>query len=182
MSLLRFILISICIIEGIGIVDDPHKDADVSVLLTRKTPKSRKISRLFPIRYVPVCSKKHYDKCQASGIEIINSAPLLLHKARPDAWKHWAENAGVPEVKPEKIIFVDNMFALARAAEQGVGVALLPLPVSQDWINSGALVPLHDTHLVTEDFYWISINGASKLKKPALLFFQWMLEKFAIHS
>ena len=88
------------------------------------------------------------------------------------------ENAGLSKLNPGKIIFVDSMFALARAAEQGVGIALLPLPVSQDWLNTGSLIPLHTNHLVTEDFYWILINGNSSRQRSALLFFQWMLDKF----
>ena len=67
---------------------------------------------------------------------------------------------------------------LARAAEQGVGVALIPLPVSKEWLDAGSLIPLHKNHLVTEDFYWILINGNSSKRKSALLFFQWMLGKF----
>ena len=107
-----------------------------------------------------------------------NNSTLMLHKARPYAWHQWAENAGLSKLSPRKIIFVDSMFALARAAEQGVGIALLPLPVSQDWLNTGSLIPLHTNHLVTEDFYWILINGNSSRQRSALLFFQWMLDKF----
>ena len=92
--------------------------------------------------------------------------------------KYWAENAGLAELKPKKIIYVDSMFSLARAAEQGVGIALIPLPVSKDWLESGSLIPVHNQHLVTEDFYWILINGNSSKRKAALIFFQWMLENF----
>ena len=168
-------------IEGLGVEEELNSEADITVVLTRKTPNARKVPRLFPIRYVPVCSQErigHFDAEDETALSLLNKSTLLLHKARPHAWKYWAENAGLSELKPEKTIYVDSMFALARAAEQGVGVALIPLPVSKDWLDTGSLIPLHEKHLVTEDFYWILINGNSSKRKSALLFFQWMLEKF----
>lgn len=168
-------------IEGLGVEEELNSEADITVVLTRKTPNARKVARLFPIRYVPVCNQErigHFDAEDETALSLLNKSTLLLHKARPHAWKYWAENAGLSELKPEKTIYVDSMFALARAAEQGVGVALIPLPVSKDWLDTGSLIPLHEEHLVTEDFYWILINGNSSKRKSALLFFQWMLEKF----
>ena len=64
-------------------------------------------------------------------------------------------------MKPKQIIFVDSMFALARAAQQSVGIALVPMPVSKAWFESGQLVPLHNTALVTEDYYWMTLNEES---------------------
>jgi len=32
------------------------------------------------------------------------------------------------------------MFALARAAERGAGIALIPMPMSQSWFQSGSLL------------------------------------------
>lgn len=168
-------------IEGLDVEGELNSEADITVVLTRKTPKARKVARLFPISYMPVCSPsrlKDVGSEDEAVINVINNATLMLHKARPYAWHQWAENAGLSKLNPRKIIFVDSMFALARAAEQGVGIALLPLPVSQDWLNTGSLVPLHTSHLATEDFYWILINGNSSRQRSALLFFQWMLDKF----
>ena len=91
-------------------------------------------------------------RTHSSSVLAETSLRCKLHKARPHAWKYWAENAGLAELKPKKIIYVDSMFSLARAAEQGVGIALIPLPVSKDWLESGSLIPVHTKHLVTEDF------------------------------
>lgn len=171
-------------IEGLGITDASSPAADINIVLSRKTPRAIKAAKLFPIRYVPACSKRQLETWEDQGIrglEAIKKATILLHKARPRAWAQWSENAGVADLKPRKIIHVDSMFALARAAEQGVGIALIPLPVSQDWFESGALVPLHESHLVTEDYYWLTLNGNSansKSRRPALLFWHWMEESF----
>lgn len=168
-------------ITGIGISEESNPDADIRILLTRKTPCAQQVARLFAIQYVPVCNSGRFDITNAdeeAAVDLIQNSTLLLHKARPHAWTQWADNAGVSRPKSTDVIYVDSMFALARAAERGVGIALLPLPVSQDWLDSGALVALHSKYLVTEDYYWITINGNPNQRKSCLLFFQWMLRTF----
>ena len=167
-------------IEGLGITDDHNPAADINIVLSRKTPKAIKVAKLFPIRYVPACSLAQKEKWEHEGIKelaAIRRATILLHKARPDAWNQWAENAGIADLRLKKIIYVDSMFALSRAAEQSVGIALMPLPVSQDWFDSGSLVALHDSHLVTEDYYWLVLNGNSN-KRVALTFWHWLIDTF----
>ena len=167
-------------IEGLGINDDLNPGADINIVLSRNTPTAIKVAKLFPISYVPACSLKLKERWQAEGITelaAIQKATILLHKARPKAWDQWAANAGVPDLQPKKIIYVDSMFALSRAAEQSVGIALMPLPVSQDWFDSGSLVALHDSHLETEDYYWLVLNGNCN-KKTALTFWHWLMETF----
>ena len=82
-------------------------------------------------------------------------------------------------LQPEKVIYVDSMFALARAAESGVGIALVPLPISQAWLNNNILVTLHHKQLITEDFYWISINDDTVQTKAARVFVDWLIKKFS---
>lgn len=167
-------------IEGIGITDDLNPAADINILLSRKIPNAIKVAKLFPIRYIPACSREQKKKWELEGISelaAIKKATILLHKARPKAWEQWAKNAGVEGLRPKKIIYVDSMFALSRAAEQGVGIALMPLPVSQDWFDSGSLVALHESHLVTEDYYWLILNGNSN-RKISLVFWHWLIKTF----
>jgi LysR family glycine cleavage system transcriptional activator len=168
-------------IEGLGITDNPNPSADITIVLSRKTPSAIKVAKLFPIRYIPACSLEQKKKWELEGITelaAIKKATILLHKARPNAWEQWAENAGVVGLRPKRIIYVDSMFALSRAAEQSVGIALMPLPVSQDWFDSGSLVALHESHLVTEDYYWLILNGNSN-RKISLIFWHWLIKTFS---
>jgi LysR family glycine cleavage system transcriptional activator len=48
----------------------------------------------------------------------------------------------------------DSLFAVARAAERGLGVALLPVALSDSWIASGALVRPFAGELTTGDRYF----------------------------
>jgi len=77
---------------------------------------------------------------------------------------------------------VDSMFALARAAEQSAGIALVPMPVSKSWFESGALVPLHDSPLVTEDCYWMAMSDHAEQREVVATFWDWMLLNLQDHA
>ncbi len=174
-------------IESTDSSNKSNPDADINIVLSRNTPSAAYVEKLFPIRYIPACSRALYadwSKKGFTGIDAINVSTILLHKARPHAWTRWARHAGIGNMKPKQIIFVDSMFALARAAEQGVGIALVPMPVSKAWFDSGALVPLHKTALVTEDYYWMTLSDQTKNKHAANTFWQWIgenLQQYADH-
>lgn len=167
-------------IESMDIGDEGNESADINILLTRNKPEAARVAKLFPIRYIPACSRSLYSEWTRKGyssLDAINVSTILLHKARPHAWSKWAKHAGIGNMKPKQIIFVDSMFALARAAERSAGIALVPMPVSKSWFDSGALVPLHDTDLVTEDFYWMALSKKSKNIHEAEIFWQWISAK-----
>lgn len=165
-------------IESMDISGSVNNRADINIILSRKMPAGSRVEKLFPIRYMPACSRALFDDlCNQgfNGLDVLNDCTLLLHKARPNAWTRWAKHAGVGNIRPKQIIYVDSMFALARAAEQSVGVALVPMPVSKAWFDSQALVPLHDIDLVTEDYYWMTLSENSRKQEPADRFWQWIV-------
>ena len=169
-------------IEGADINENKNPKADVTILLNQNKPKAKITFPLFPIRYVPACSKAFLDANNSSTeqpIEIVNKSTLITHSSRPTLWSRWKDYANLKKLQPEKVIYVDSMFALARAAESGVGIALVPLPISQAWLNNHILVTLHHKQLITEDFYWISINDDTVQTKAARVFVDWLIKKFS---
>ncbi len=171
-------------IESKDKIAQANPRADINIVLSRKQPGAEVFVKLFPILYVPACSRQLYQKWQREGrttLEALNSATVLLHKARPRAWSQWAEHAGIGHLVPKQLIFVDSMFALARAAEQGAGIALVPMPVSKSWFESGALMPIHDMTLVTEDFYWMCLSAHAQELGVADVFWRWVLDHLPQH-
>lgn len=172
-------------IESMETSESLNPLADVNIVLSQHTPPATHVKKLFPISYIPACSRKQFDEWQSKSIDpvdAVESATILLHKARPNAWTQWAKRAGISKRKTKQIIFVDSMFALARAAEKGVGVALVPMPVSQAWFETGALVPLHQTNLVTKDYYWMVLNESSKYNESVEVLWNWIAEIFPEHG
>ena len=169
-------------IEGAEINETKNPKADVTILLNQNKPKAKITFPLFPIRYVPACSEAFLaanNSDTEQPIEIVNKSTLITHSSRPTLWSRWKDYANLKMLQPDKVIYVDSMFALARAAESGVGIALVPLPISQAWLKNNILVTLHHKQLLTEDFYWISINDDTVQTKAAKIFVDWLVEKFS---
>ena len=102
-------------IEGLDVEGELNSEADITVVLTRKTPKARKVARLFPISYMPVCSPsrvKDVGSEDEAVFNLINNSTLMLHKARPYAWHQWAENAGLSKYFFIKFIFNNWLYQI----------------------------------------------------------------------
>jgi len=165
-------------IDSFGPGDAQQPVADVHIVLTRKTPEFSSRERLFPIRYVPACSAARHACFAARGTDVLEEATLLLHQARPHAWHQWAELAGVPPPQARQVIRLDSMFALARAAERGAGIALIPMPISHGWFDSGTLKRLFEPDLVTSDFYYVALSDATRHPATSERLMRWIADTF----
>ena len=70
------------------------------------------------------------------------------------------------------------LFSVARAAQQGLGVALIPLPISQAWFDNSSLVRLFEDELHTRDHYYLVQHEADDSRPEIQLLTNWVLEKF----
>lgn len=165
-------------IDSFGPGDAQHTGAHVHIVLSRKTPAFTRHEKLFPIRYVPACSVSQHPCLSVRGVGVLEEATLLLHQARPHAWHQWAELAGVPPPRARQVIRLDSMFALARAAEQGAGIALIPMPISQGWFASGTLKRLFEPDLVTSDHYYVAVSDSTRYPETSERLMCWIVETF----
>jgi LysR family glycine cleavage system transcriptional activator len=165
-------------IETVKSGSEPSKIADLSVVLTNGKPNASIVHELFPIRYVPACNKKLYKKLKSQGFKALKNTPLLLHSARPWSWHQWADQVNVDEFDPKQIIQFDSMLSVARAAQQGMGIALVPLPMSKAWFSEQLLIKLFDDELNTNDRYYLVQHDNSQNKKEIALFTSWVKENF----
>jgi LysR family glycine cleavage system transcriptional activator len=70
------------------------------------------------------------------------------------------------------------MISVARAAEQGLGVALVPLPLSESWFRSGGLVRLSDHELETPDRYFMVGRTEDGQRAEVRAFRRWIAQEF----
>ncbi|QDP00354.1 LysR family transcriptional regulator [Thalassotalea sp. PS06] len=152
---------------------------DLSVVLANGKPNGSIVTELFPLRYVPACSKKLYRKFAQDGFQALQKIPLILHQSRPWSWHQWAERAGVIDFDPKQIIQFDSMFGLARAAQQGMGIALVPMPISQSWFQEQHLVRLFEQELVTNDKYFLLQHENIENSKELETFALWVKQAFS---
>lgn len=153
--------------------------ADVSIVLTDRTPDAPRWAELFPVRYVPACSPELRARYARAGTAALDQATLLLHQGRPDAWRRWAELTGVSAPSARQIIRLDSMFALARAAERGAGIALIPMPISRSWFQSGALLRLFSRDLVSAESYYVAAADDGDHPEATDRLWRWIVDCFA---
>jgi LysR family glycine cleavage system transcriptional activator len=65
-----------------------------------------------------------------------------------------------------------------RAAEQGMGAALVPVPVGNAWFESGALVRLFDKDLVADVSYYLVYHKDRARDASVSLLRDWILANF----
>ncbi|WP_371373542.1 LysR family transcriptional regulator [Thalassotalea aquiviva] len=151
---------------------------DLSVVLANGKPNGSIVTELFPIRYVPACNKRLYRKWASQGYRALQHVPLILHQSRPWAWHQWADKFNILDFEPKQIIQFDSMFGVARAAQQGMGIALIPMPISHSWFKEQLLVRLYDNELLTNDRYFLlqhqSLENSPEMKK----FAHWVSDNF----
>lgn len=158
------------------------QSSDLSIVLANTEPKGGFVQELFPIQYVPACNKELFAKLKNQGKQALLNTPLILHSARPWSWHQWADEHDVQGFDPAQIIQFDSMFGVARAAQQGMGIALVPLPLSKAWFNDQHLVKLFDENLVTKDKYYL-VHHENLTSRPELsLFTTWVKETFTAYA
>jgi len=157
---------------------DSPKYTDLSIILSGKKPEEDVAFDLFPISYIPACNPAMYQQWHSKGYRILEKVPLILHQARPHAWHQWAEHVGYHDFQPKQIIQLDSMFSVARAAQQGLGVALIPLPISIGWFSNNTLKRLFEQELLSRDRYYLVRHDNENNRPEIQLLIDWVLQSF----
>lgn len=130
-------------------------DADLSIRLFRTPPPGVESRLLFPLRLVPAGSKALAKSFRVKDGRIVGDFPLIVHETYPKAWKQWSEVAGITLPKNSKVTRLDTMIAVVRAVEQGIGAALVPVPLADQWFLQKTIVRLLDQELVADVSYYL---------------------------
>ncbi|HEY7887425.1 MAG TPA: LysR substrate-binding domain-containing protein [Steroidobacteraceae bacterium] len=152
--------------------------ADVSILLADAEPQGVQASRLFALSLTAVCAPQHATQVAHLGSAVLRDMPLIVHKPRPYAWASWAEQVGLDAPEPRKLIELDTMYAVVRAAERGVGVALVPSRLCEAWFRSGSLARIFPTELATADTYFLVSRRKDAGRPEIQALAEWALSQF----
>ena len=151
--------------------------ADVSIRLLRSAP-SADADLLFPLRLLPAGSPRFSDDLIVRDKKILSDFPIIVHETTPTAWFEWAKENDVVLPSTTKTVRLDSMIAVARAAERGMGAALVPVPLANDWFANGSLVKLFDRSLLIDGGYYVVCNETRGNREPVRKLKNWVLETF----
>lgn len=153
--------------------------SDASILLLPEPPADVCAHPLFSLNLVPACSPALAAGLDLDDPDVLLKQTLIVHKSRPNAWQRWFENAALRIHEQPAVIHLDSMFAVARAAERGLGVALVPVPLSNSWFASGALIEASPVALETSDRYYFVYRAEAKASAQVLALRDWVVATFA---
>jgi LysR family glycine cleavage system transcriptional activator len=74
------------------------------------------------------------------------------------------------------------MIAVVRAAEQGIGAALVPVPLANLWFKQGSIVRLFRQELVTKVSYYLVCSKEQSRDKGVQLLRDWIIQNFAVED
>jgi LysR family glycine cleavage system transcriptional activator len=153
--------------------------ADVSIVLTDTPPPGVRSARLFSSPLTAVCASQHAARVARLGREVFGTLPLIVDRTRPLAWSSWAEEVGLARPEPRQVIEFDTMIAAIRAAESGLGIALVPALLCQSWMRSGALVRVFAVELATAESYYLVSRPRDAERPPVKALTRWALAQYS---
>ena len=155
-------------------------DVDLSIRLFRTPPSGYRADLLFPLRMVPAGSPAFKKAMRVEKKRIKTAFPLIVHETRPKAWKNWSKSTGIAVPDDSKVTRLDSMIAVVRAAEQGIGAALVPVPIANLWFEQGSIVRLFKQELVANVSYYLVFREDGPETNQAIdILRDWILENFA---
>jgi LysR family transcriptional regulator, glycine cleavage system transcriptional activator len=151
--------------------------SDISVLLADTPPQGVSVTPLLTLSLVAACASEYAPTVKRLGTNVFRDMALIVHKSRPFAWNSWAEELGLQAPEPKNVIELDSMSAVVRAAERGVGVALVPEALCGMWFESGSLVRIFPLTLHTTDTYYLASRPKDAAKPEVRAMSEWLLNE-----
>lgn len=148
--------------------------ADVSIRIFKKAPPNLVAEAFYPLRVIPACAPELFEQIVEQGR--VNPFPMIIHDRRRDQWKNWTKASGISLPEPSRVIELNSTVAVVNAARQRLGVAMIPMPLSQKLFDSGELVPLHDFEAPTKDRYYFVCPPELESKPAVQALRSWVLK------
>jgi LysR family glycine cleavage system transcriptional activator len=154
-------------------------DSDLSIRLFKSPPADMSSNLLFPLRMVAAGSPEFRKRMRIKDNKILSDFPIVVHETRPKAWSRWQKESGIELPMISKVTRLDSMIAVVRATEQGIGAALVPVPLADLWFQQGSIVRLFEEELVADVSYYLVCKEDKTKERAVLRLRDWILQEFA---
>lgn len=153
--------------------------ADASIRVFRSPPKDLESERLLQLNLIPASSPKFRDSLKVQANKVLSDFPRIVHESRPKAWTQWQRSSGVDLPAQKSSVRLDSMIAVVRAAQRGLGAALVPAQLCDTMFESGTLVQLFEHQLETTDAYYFACGNQDADNEDVRLLRDWSVATFA---
>ena len=157
---------------------DHPPDSDLSILLGDPMRRDLTTHRLFARKVVVACSKEYFDSHTIDNYDDLNGKTLLVHEKSEDSWATWAKQVGIKPPVPGKLLRSDSMSAIASAAHQGLGIALISWPLGRPWLEAGLLTRVFDEEVPTQNYFYLALRSEDAHRKQVREIRDWVIAEF----
>lgn len=116
-------------------VDLLHEDMDIALRFGNGPWPQLSAVHLMTVAAVPVCTPALARRLRGNPPGQLGDIPLIHSSAMPEGWPLWARQAGVELQESRRDLWLDSYFAILRAAEQGLGLAMGLVPMVDPWLR-----------------------------------------------
>jgi LysR family glycine cleavage system transcriptional activator len=167
---------------SVGSEDEFPSGSDAAILLTSEEPAGVHARLLFGLELVPACAPHVAQSIDRKNPGSLNECTLIVHEARTSAWSDWFKKAGSRFDADSSVIVFDSMLAVTRAAEQGAGVALVPVPLSATRFRNESLERLFEATLDTGEHYYFTHRLENDTNPDVVSLGEWVAKVCAQHD
>ncbi len=165
-----------------SVMKEHNADADLSILLGDPRRHGLATHSLFARRLVVACSGDYLDTHPMKTYDELNGQTLLVHDRWPDAWHNWAKAVGTEPPVPGKLLRSDSMSAIARAAKQSLGVALISWPLGRGWFGDDGLCRVFDEEVDTGMHFYVAWRSEDAERPAVSRLRDWIIAEFEIYG
>jgi LysR family glycine cleavage system transcriptional activator len=152
-------------------------EADLSIVVGTGPWDGLTVHQLFAQSFIAACSPSYLLENPIDEYRDLNGQTLLLHEERRDAWDRWALGLDIAPIKPGRLVRLDTMASVVVAAEQGIGVALVPARLSADRFAAGGLVKLFTAELQTNESYVLLHRPEDRAREDLQELTRWIIRE-----
>lgn len=142
---------------------DPERsgaDVDLVIEYSRRPPQNANASYLFAEEVLPVSSPAYLDgrPPPSNPCELLSEVLLQLDDTHAEwmGWAEWLRDSGIQMKGTRQAIRINNYPALLQASIAGQGIALGWRHLVEDFLVSGALIPVLSEHVAGPGAFWLT--------------------------
>ena len=154
-------------------------NVDASIRVFKSKPKNLSSDHLFPLNLIPASSSEFRDTLKIKEKKVVSEFPRIVHESRPKAWMQWQRSAGIELPEEATTVRLDSMIAVVRAAQRGLGAALVPVRLCGTMLGSGTLVQVFEHELATSDAFYFVCSNEDTGNENVQMLRDWVVQTFA---
>ncbi|WP_170942103.1 LysR substrate-binding domain-containing protein [Noviherbaspirillum denitrificans] len=128
-------------------------------------------------RILPVCHPDLMEKFQFSSPEDLANQTLLSYSTEPYSWHDWFATVGAPDVRPAAMLNFEQMYFALQAAEEGLGLALIPYFMVVDEVAAGRLCTPFGVLGMRTRKYFANVKPGSTPNSAIDAFCNWLMQE-----